>query len=108
MTDTSQVPSLVILGYHLDFFWGGVGGAIAVEVTAFAGHYDKGNFPAKYKKLGFYVVKLLLALIGGMLVDVYGVTTAPAAVQIGASASAVVLALARRETPPDISSGAAG
>jgi len=55
MTDTSQVPSLVILGYHLDFFWGGVGGAIAVEVTAFAGHYDKGNFPAKYKRLGFYV-----------------------------------------------------
>ncbi|WP_158284147.1 hypothetical protein [Azospirillum sp. TSO22-1] len=44
--------------------------------------------------------KLILALLGGVLVVVYGVTTAPAALQIGASASALVLALARKETPP--------
>lgn len=92
--------TVTILGHAVDLFWIGVFGAASVEIVAFAGHYDTGAHPAKYRKLGFYVTKIMLALIGGALVVVYGVTTAPAALQIGASASAVVLALSRRETPP--------
>ena len=93
-------PNFALLGYPIDLFWVGVMGAVAVEVAAFAGHYDKERIPSKYTKLGFYAIKLALALIGGVMVNVYGVTTAPAALQIGASASAVILALARYETPP--------
>jgi hypothetical protein len=91
---------ITILGFHIDLFWVGVGGALAVELATFVGHYDKGEHPEKYKKFGFWCSKAVLALVGGALVVVYGVTTAPAALQIGASASALVLALARGESLP--------
>lgn len=77
----------------------GIAGAIIVEVAVYAGHYDAGPHPPKYRQLGFYVSKALLALSGGFLVHVHGVTTMPAALQIGASASAIVLALAKKEPP---------
>jgi hypothetical protein len=86
-----------VFGISLSPFWVGVFGAVGVEIAAFAGFYDEARHPEKYRKVGFYISKLLLALAGGFLVVVYGVTTAPAALQIGASASAMVLALSKRE-----------
>lgn len=86
-----------VLGVPVSLFWVGVFGAAGVEIAAFAGFYDQEKHPEKYRKFGFYASKLLLALAGGFLVVVYGVTTAPAALQIGASASAMVLALSKRE-----------
>ncbi len=97
MPDSGRIADLIVLGWHIDLFWVGVFGAVAVELTTFAGHYDKGPHPEKYRKPGFWAVKTALALVGGFLVDVYGVTTAPAALQIGASVSALVLALAKSE-----------
>jgi len=79
MRDSVQLPELIILGQHIDLFWVGVFGSVAVELTTFAGHYDKGAHPEKYKKVGFWISKTVLALCGGGLVEVYGVTTAPAA-----------------------------
>lgn len=101
-TTTIAAPAVEILGVSISLFWIGVVGSLSVELAAFAGHYDtaSGKHPEKYKKLGFYVVRLFLAFVGGVLVVVYGVTTAPAALQIGASASALVLALAKQSTPP--------
>lgn len=96
----AATTSITILGYTVDIFWIGVLGAFAVEVAAFAAYYDSDNHPVKYKRTGFYLSKLILAMVGGVLVTVYGVTTAPAALQIGASASALVLALSKKEPPP--------
>ena len=104
MADAAQVSDVLILGNHIDLFWVGVFGAVIVELATFAGHYDKGAHPEKYRKTGFWVSKILLAIGGGILVEVYGVTTAPAAIQIGASASAIVLALAKGETAPSAAS----
>lgn len=95
-----QTTAITILGLSVDLFWVGVLGALAVELAAFAGHYDHASHPPKYRQFGFYVSKFLLAAVGGVLVVVYGITTAPAALQIGASASALVLALGRKETLP--------
>ena len=62
---------------------------------AFAAIYDSGGaFPAKYKKLGFYIVRGIIAFIGGVLAEVYNITNLPAALQIGASTPAVLAALA--------------
>lgn len=46
------------------------------------------------------VAKLKLGEAGGVLVEIYQITTAPAALQIGASASALVLALSKKESLP--------
>lgn len=89
-----------ILGFQVPLFWIGVAGAVAVEVATFSQHYDSKSHPEKYRKPGFYLSRLFLAFIGGLLVSVYGITTAPAALQIGASASALVVALGKRESPP--------
>jgi hypothetical protein len=99
MTDSSNVAEIIILGNRIDLFWVGVFGAIAVELTTIAGHYDRDAHPGKYRKPGFWLAKIGLAVVGGALVNIYGVTTAPAALQIGASASALVLALAKGEPP---------
>jgi hypothetical protein len=87
-----------ILGNQIGIFWVGVFGAIVVEVAAFAGFYDAAHHPEKYRRLGFYLSKAVLAVSGGVLVVIHGVTTAPAALQIGASASALVLVLSKKET----------
>lgn len=53
--------------------------------------------------MGFYVVRLLIAFTGGVLVEVYRVNNLPAALQIGASTPAVLAALVtfRRPQPYD-------
>ena len=97
----SGQTAVVILGFSVNIFFVGVLGAIAVEIVAWAGTYDTGQtLPEKYRKFGFYASKASLACIGGFLVVVYDVVNLPAAMQIGASVSAMVLALSRRESPP--------
>jgi hypothetical protein len=90
---------IVVPGVLVNLFWIGVLGAVIVEVAVFCGHYDNDKHPEKYRKPGFYVSKLFLAVGGGFLVVIYGANNAPAALQIGASASAsaLVLALAKRD-----------
>jgi hypothetical protein len=90
-----------VLGVALDAFWVGVIGSLAVELVAFSSIYDTGGpFPDKYRRIGFYVSRLLIALAGGVLVEVYHVNNLPAALQIGASTPAVLAALATVRRPP--------
>jgi hypothetical protein len=93
----SAAPDILVLGFGVNLFWVGVLGALLVEIAVFCGHYDNDRHPEKYRKAGFFLSKLALAIGGGFLVVIYGVNSAPAALQIGASASALVLALAKRE-----------
>jgi hypothetical protein len=94
-------PLLIhVVGVDLDAFWVGVIGSLAVELVAVLAVYDAdGQFPAKYRRVGFYVVRLLIAFTGGVLVEVYRVNNLPAALQIGASTPAVLAALATFRRP---------
>jgi hypothetical protein len=55
------------------FFWG-FGGSIAVEiVTIYQVYLSQTEIPKHYKKVGFWVVRILLAMIGSGLAVVYEV-----------------------------------
>ena len=88
-----------ILGYTIDLFWVGVIGSLAVEVVAFLTHHNDGALPRKYRKLSFYLARSALALLGGFLVIAYSIEHPVAAVQIGASASAILLSFSKKEEP---------
>lgn len=91
---------MVILGYTIDLFWVGVIGSLAVEVVAFLAHHDDGPLPQKYRKISFYFARAALAFVGGFLVIAYSIEHPVAALQIGASASAILLSFSKKEPPP--------
>lgn len=78
-----------------NYFFLGMFGSLAVDLVAFASAYDKEEpLPKKYTKVGYYIVRALLALTGGSLVVIYGIDTPFGALQIGASTPALLNALA--------------
>lgn len=89
-----------ILGYPIDLFWVGVIGSLAVEVVAFLAHHEGGALPSKYQKISFYIARAALALLGGFLVIAYGIESPVVALQIGASASAILLSFSKKEELP--------
>ena len=95
------MTGIEVLGFTLHLFWVGVVGSAAVDVVAFAAHYDQSSRPEKYRRPGFYIARIMIALIGGFLVVIYGVASAPAALQIGASTPAIILAAARKDVVPE-------
>lgn len=81
------------------FLWG-LGGSLAVEVVAVWKLYDRGatHLPARYRLKSFYIMRLLLAVIGGGLAVAYEVQAPFVAVHIGAATPLIIRALT--ETPP--------
>ena len=88
------------MGYFIDLFWVGVIGSVAVEIVAVLIHHEAGGLPEKYRKLSFYIARGALALVGGFLVVAYTIEHPVAALQIGASASAILLTFSKKEGPP--------
>lgn len=88
-----------ILGHTIDLFWVGVIGSLAVEIVAFLTHHDDSDLPQKYRKLSFYFARVVLALVGGFLVIAYSIEHPVAALQIGASASVILLSFSKKEEP---------
>ena len=83
---------------YLPFLYG-FSGSAAVEVVKILAIYETGRkFPARYKKWGFWLVRFILALIGGTLAVAYAVTNPVVAFHVGASVSTIVESVAR--TPP--------
>ncbi len=68
----------------------------AVEVLRLYQYYESGRrrLPARYRKLGFWIVRLLLAIVAGGLAVAYGVGRCVPALHIGASAPLILQALA--------------
>jgi hypothetical protein len=95
-------PLLIhVLGLDLGAFWIGVIGSLAVELVALLAVYEADDrFPDKYRHIGFYVTGILVALMGGVLVEIYRVNNLPAALQIGASTPVMLAALATVRRPP--------
>lgn len=72
----------------LDTFIEGVCGSLVIElVTAYEYYNDEdATLPKKYGKLGFWIVRTLIAVAGGGLAYLEGVRDAPVvAIHIGAS-----------------------
>lgn len=76
------------------FLWGAAG-SVAAEIVSFASHYDEGGLelPARYRRVGFYIARVLLAIIGGGLAVGYGVTQPILAGHIGLATPLIVRAL---------------
>jgi hypothetical protein len=76
----------------------GMGGSIAVELVTLVQAYEHEpiNLPARYRQVGFYIVRSLLVVAAGLLAVAYGVYDRPIlSVNIGASAPLLIQALAR-------------
>jgi hypothetical protein len=83
-------PGVVLTETWQVFFYAFVG-SVAVDVIAILAIYraDK-EFPPEYKKYGYWFFRIVLALIGGVLAFAFGARTPLLALQIGATAPALI------------------
>jgi hypothetical protein len=114
MSDALAAPPMSIAA---KFLWGFVGSA-AMEVITLYQLYESTNLddptksvlPARYKRIGFWLVRLTLALMAGGLAVVQDVTTPILAVNVGAATPLILQALAqglKNTLPSGVSAGAA-
>jgi hypothetical protein len=81
------------------FFWG-FGGGVAVEVALlYQSYLQPSAWPERYEKIGFWCVRLALAVIAGFLAVGYGVQSPILAANIGASAPLILKTLAEGLKP---------
>ena len=78
------------------FAWGFAGSA-AVEVVTLLGFYcaASARLPLRYRRPGFWVTRLALALLGGALAVGYDIEQAILAFNIGAATPLIITSLAR-------------
>lgn len=83
------------------FLWG-FGGSAAVEIITLYGHFNDDNksLPARYCRIGFWIVRLLLAVIAGGLALAYNVKNPILTIHVGAATPLIVQTLAR--TMPEV------
>ncbi|CAN5880336.1 hypothetical protein BH23PLA1_BH23PLA1_00230 [soil metagenome] len=75
----------------------GLLGSAVVEVVRLVAIYEAGKtLPARYKKVGFWIVRSLLAITGGGLAVAYDIQSPILAVHIGASTPIIIETFSRR------------
>ncbi len=79
---------------HQTFLWG-LGGSLSIEIVLMYEYYqsDPIKLPDRYRRLGFWIVRLLLAVVAGALAVVEGANTPVVAINVGASAPLLLRAL---------------
>jgi hypothetical protein len=79
----------------LEAFIFGFGGSLAVEVVAIIKHYetDADELPRRYKRISFYVTRVLLAVMGGGLAIAYEAGGKLLAIHIGAATPLILRTL---------------
>jgi hypothetical protein len=75
---------------HLHMFLWGFGGSAAVEVLRVVIAFERGKIPQRYKRPGFWFVRLLLGFFAGLLVIAYGIESKILAMHIGAATPAII------------------
>ena len=75
----------------------GMGGSVAIELVTLLEEYQKEplKLPERYRRLGYYVVRTLVAFAAGGLALAYEIDKPLLALNVGASAPLLVQALAR-------------
>lgn len=85
------------------FLWG-LGGSVAVEILDISRVYYKSSIslPARYRLWHFYVVRIILASIGGGLAIAYAIDKPLLAANIGAATPLLIDALSSgvKDEPP--------
>jgi hypothetical protein len=78
------------------FLWG-LGGSLAVDIVAAAQYFNTPTeqFPARYTKVAFYIVRILLAMVGGGLALAYQIDKPLLAANIGAATPLIIQAFAQ-------------
>jgi len=78
------------------FIWG-AGGSVAVEILNAYQVYHSRNirFPERYRRKGFWVIRVFLCLIAGGLAVAYTIDKPILALNVGASAPLIFQALAQ-------------
>lgn len=86
------------------FAWG-FAGSVAVEVIALLGYYyaDPVRLPQRYRRVGFWITRLTLAVLAGALAVGYDIDQKILAFNIGAATPLIVTSLARGLRPGDSS-----
>lgn len=81
----------------LEVFVWGMGGCLAVDVVTAAQYFHTAEetFPRRYKNPMFYLVRLLVAIIGGGLAIAYGIDKPLLAANIGAATPLIIQAFAQ-------------
>jgi hypothetical protein len=83
-----------LVPYAGPFLLGFLGSAAVELVTCFHFYQSESPFPARYRKKGFWAVRLLIAAAAGGLVLAYSIKDDPIlAINVGASAPAILLTL---------------
>jgi len=88
------------------FLWG-FAGSVAVEVITLLGFYHSSpvRIPDRYRRLGFWITRLVLAALAGALAVGYGIEQGVLAFNIGASTPLIISSLARGFRPRSDGSG---
>lgn len=84
-----------IMSVMSQFCWGFLG-SMSVEIVLLCKCYQGGgDLPSKYRSLGFWITRLLLASLGGGLAVAYEVQTPLLAFHLGATTPLVIQALSQ-------------
>src|SRR5438034_10640978 len=78
------------------FFWG-LAGSLAVEIVELSKVYYRSRFtlPYRYSLWHFYLLRIILAIVGGGLAVAYGIDKPLLAANIGAATPVLIEALSR-------------
>ncbi len=78
----------------------GVFGSVVVEALTILRYYQKpGRFPKRYSKKGYWVVRTVIAIAGGVLALLYDPSSLLLATHVGASTPLIISTMER--TLPD-------
>ena len=82
------------------FLWGCTG-SIAVEVVALLSYYYSNpvKLPGRYRKAGFWLTRLILVCVAGLLAVGYEIDQRILAINIGAATPLILTSLARGFRP---------
>src|SRR5437867_3708909 len=82
------------------FLWGFLG-SVAVEIVTLLGFYYSRpvRFPARYRRIGFWITRFMLALLAGMLAIGYDIHQRILAFNIGAATPLLITFMARGLRP---------
>lgn len=93
------------MGLLSTLLWGFLGSA-AVELIGLLGYYTSrgGRLPGRYRKVGFWVTRFVLALIAGALAVAYEIDKPILAFNIGAATPLIVTFMTKglRQAPPAV------
>ncbi len=81
----------------LETFMWGFSGSVAVEVVAILSFYhaSPARLPSRYRKAGFWITRLVLACLAGMLAVGYKIDQRILAINVGAATPLILTSLAR-------------